>query len=164
MSGIRFLFISKDNKVFRTSQPKNLVYKPILELAEQEVFEVILYYETKERKPNKLLTVWFNRLKLDSAGGHVVSDDTRKRAFFNYSVYGGFVTAEELANSDQPLAIPVAPVIPTVKEKEALYAYLKDKSPPLFKDAPFIVEKRITALKVTHQNNIDLMKRASKLK
>lgn len=163
MSGSRFLFVSKDNKVLRTSQPKNQVYKPILELAGQEVLEVILYYETRDRKPNKLLTVWFDRLNLDSSGKYVVTDDARKRAFFNYLVYG-FVTAEELAKSDRPLAIPMAPIIPSVKEKEALYAYLKDKSPPLFKDAPFVVEKCIQALKDDHQSNIDLIRRASKLK
>ncbi|MCO7125307.1 hypothetical protein NIE88_05950 [Sporolactobacillus shoreicorticis] len=35
----------------------------------------------------------------------------------------GFATPEALANSGQPLTLPVAPIIPSFEEKKALYAY-----------------------------------------
>jgi hypothetical protein len=164
MSGIRWLFISEDCKVFRTYEPKNNEYKPIKELASQEVLEVILFYETKERKPYKLLQVWFQRLGLDSAGGYVITDETRDRDLYNYIKYGFVTTSEELANRKEPLAIPIAPTTPTSSEKEALYKYIKEKLPALAKDAPFVVERCIKSIKQNHQNNIDLIRRAKKLK
>jgi hypothetical protein len=149
--------------VFRISQPKNQVYKPIQELAGQEVLEVILYYDTIDRKPYKLLTVEFDRLRLDSEGRHVVSEEARRRGLYNFLEFG-LVTPEELANRDRPLSIPVAPIIPTVREKEALYNYLRDKLPVLAKDAPLVVEIRLKSRDRIHQRNIDLVRQAKKLK
>jgi hypothetical protein len=163
VSGIRWLFISEDCKVFRTYEPKNHVYKPIKELANQEVLEVILIYETKERKPYKLLQVWFDRLGLDSVGGYVVTDEARDRGLYNFIKYG-FVTPEELAIREEPLTIPIAPITPSGNEKEALYKYLKEKIPALAKDAPLVVERCIKSLKQNHQNYVDLIKQAKKLK
>jgi hypothetical protein len=163
MSGIRWLFISEDYKVFRTYEPKNHTYKPIKELANQEVLEVILFYETKDRKPYKLLQVWFERLGLDSTGGYVINKEAKDRGLYNFIEYG-FATPEDLANRDEPLSIPVAPITPTGSEKEALYKYLKDKLPALAEDAPFVVERCITSLKQNHQNYIDLIRQAKKLK
>jgi hypothetical protein len=163
VSGVRWLFISKDCRVFRISQPKNQEYKPIQELAGQEVLEVILYYETKNRKPFKLLTVEFDRLSLDSEGGYVVTDEARRRGIYNFLEFG-LVTPEELAKRDRPTAIPVKPVTPLAREKEALYTYLRDKLPMLSQDAPFVVEMRIKSSKQIHQSNIDLIRQAKKLK
>jgi hypothetical protein len=163
MSGIRWLFISEDCKVYRTYEPKNHVYKPIKELANQEVLEVILFYETKERKPYKLLQVWFDRLGLNSDGGYVVTDEARDRGLYNFIEYG-FATPEDLANREKPLTIPIAPITPTDSEKEALYNYLQEKIPTLAKDAPYVVERCIKSLKQNQLNYIDLIKQAKKLK
>jgi hypothetical protein len=163
MSGIRWLFISEDFKVYRTYEPKNHVYKPIKELASQEVLEVILFYETNERKPYKLLQVSFERLGLDSTGGYVITDDARDRGFYNLTNYA-FATPEDLASSEEPLAIPIAPITPSSSEKKALYKYLKEKLPSLAKDAPLVVERCVNSLKQNHQNNIDLIRQAKRLK
>jgi hypothetical protein len=163
MSGIRWLFISEDCKVYRTYEPKNHIFKPIKELANQEVLEVILFYETNKRKPYKLLQVWFDRLGLDFDGGYVITDEARDRGFYNFIEYG-FETPEELAIREKPLTIPIAPIIPTNSEKEALYKYLKEKIPALAKDAPLVVERCIKSLKQNQQNYIDLIKQAKKMK
>lgn len=163
MSGIRWLFISEECKVFRTYEPKNYTYKPIKELASQEVLQVILFYETKERKPYKLLQVWFERLELDSTGGYVITDEARDRGLYNAIKYG-FTSPEELANREEPLSIPIAPITPSSSEKEALYKYLKEKIPALSKNAPFVVEGCLKSLKQNHQDNINLIRQAKKLK
>lgn len=59
MSGTRWLYISNDLKVHKVPNPKNSKFKPIKELAGQEVLKVLLYYETFEKKPSKLLLLEF---------------------------------------------------------------------------------------------------------
>lgn len=163
MSGIRWLFISKDYKVYRIPKPKKHVYKPIKDLSGQEVLEVILYYETRDRKPFKLLTVHFDRLSLNAEGRYMMSDEDRDRSFYNVFEFG-IGTPEELAKRDKPLAIPIAPVTPSSAEKEALYTYLGEELPELAKDAPIIVEKLIGYSKESHQKNINLIKQSKRLK
>ncbi|MCY7751759.1 hypothetical protein MOB25_00180 [Bacillus haynesii] len=163
MTGTRWIFISEDCKVFRVPQPKNLVYKPISELSDQEVLEVILFYETKDRKPSKLLTVQFNRLRLNSSGKYEMNDEDTRRSMHNFFEFG-MATPEDIAKRDRPLALPIAPVVPLASEKEALYLYLKEKLPSLAEDAPIVVEKVIQFLKQTHQKHIKLIKQAKKLK
>lgn len=62
MSGAKPLFISKDGKVHRIPWPKNNIYKRIEALSNQEVLEIILYYKTKDKRPNKLVHVDFDHL------------------------------------------------------------------------------------------------------
>jgi hypothetical protein len=163
VSGIRWLFISNDCRVFRIPKPKNWVYKPVKELSGQEVLEVILYYETRDRKPFKLLRIEFDRIRLDPKGKYVFNDEDRERGMYNFLEFE-LTTPEKLANSDRPLAIPIAPVTPLPKEKAVLYAYLKGKLPILAKEAPLVLENAIQFAEQTHQKFIKLIKQAKKLK
>ncbi|WP_374019097.1 hypothetical protein ABU162_04990 [Paenibacillus thiaminolyticus] len=163
MNGTRWLYISNDFKVYRVPKPKNHVYKSIRELAGQEVLRIILYFEIKERNPFKLLLIEFERITLDLNGGYQLLQAEMSKALYNFFEFG-LTTPEELAEKDTPLAIPMAPVIPTNREKEALYNYLKEKFKPLYVDAPYIMEMRINSLKKIHKEYIDLVKQAMKLK
>lgn len=62
MGGIKWLYISKENKIYKVPNPKNGRFKEIKELSEQDVLKVMLYYRTKNRKPDKL--VWLNLIEL----------------------------------------------------------------------------------------------------
>jgi hypothetical protein len=163
LGGTKWLFISKELKVMKISQPNNQVYKPVPSLAGQVVLEVILYYETMSRKPSKLVLVEFDRIQLDENGGYAVNDDERRRALHNFFEFG-MTTPEEKAEGDQPLALPIPPVIPAIKEKEALYSYLKLKYPVLAFSAPIIVENKINFSKETHRTHIEFVKKVMKLR
>ncbi|MCD9023455.1 hypothetical protein [Cohnella silvisoli] len=163
MGGTMWLFISKDLKVTKIPKPINQVYKPIPSLARQEVLEVIMYYETKSRKPSELMIVNFNRFRLDENGGYVITDFERRRAFHNFFEFG-MTTPEEKAEEDQPLALPIPPVIPTIKEKETLYSYLKQKYSVLANQTPMVVENMINFSKETHRKHIELVKKAMKIR
>ncbi|WP_458125859.1 hypothetical protein [Paenibacillus sp. Z3-2] len=146
MSGSRWLYLSNDLKVHRVPKPKNSKFKPIKELAGQEVLKVHLYYETFEKKPSKLLLLQFDRVTLDSEGSYELTQEEMDKALYNFNEFG-FVTPEELAQRDGPLSLPIAPVLPTIQEKNTLYNYLKENLNPLSHNAPYIMEERISALK-----------------
>ncbi|QHW33223.1 hypothetical protein GZH47_22165 [Paenibacillus rhizovicinus] len=76
----------------------------------------------------------------------------------------GMTTPEEIAKEDRPLAVPVAPIIPTVKEKDVLYSFLYVKYPEIAKQAPRIVESRIFFSKETYQKHLDFVKLAIKIR
>ena len=162
MSGTRWVLISKDNKVYKISQPRNWIFKPMRELAGEEVLEVILYYDIKNRKPNKLLMVDFDRINLSEEGSRIQSDEDDRKVLHNFFEFG-LTTIEELAKKEV-LAIPVAPIIPSTLEKEALYTYLREKLEVLADEAPIIVENRIKYLKQKHMECVSMVREASKLR
>ncbi len=162
MSGVRWLYIF-DMDVYKVPNPKNWRFKAIKELAGQEVLKVMLHYETKNRKPYNLMLTQFNRIVLDSEGVYELNDDDEDKAMYNFINFA-FTSPGELAESEAPLTIPMAPVIPLQKEKEALYGYLTEKIPSLAKDAPFIVEKTIKSLKESHEERVNLIRDAKKLR
>lgn len=87
MTGCRFLFISSNgDKIIKISQPKNHKYKSVPQLANQNVLEVILFYKNKDRKPHQLLTIEFDRFRLDSNGNYEETEVDRKRALFIISL------------------------------------------------------------------------------
>ncbi|QWU15324.1 hypothetical protein SAMN04487895_10812 [Paenibacillus sophorae] len=163
MNGVRRLYITKSNKVFKIPQSNKVSKRFIEDLARQEVLEVLLYYEIKERKPSKLLMVEFDRITLDTNGEYQITEEEKSRGLHNF-LHFGLVTPEELANREGPPILPLAPVLPLRNEKEALYKYLKEKINVLFKDTPFIVEMRIESLEQKHREYIDLVKKSTKLK
>ncbi|TVX94122.1 hypothetical protein [Paenibacillus agilis] len=75
MSGTKWLYINNKFKVYKVPNPINHKYKPIKELAEQEVLQLLLYYETYERKPSKLILMEFDRITLDSEGGYQLTEE-----------------------------------------------------------------------------------------
>ncbi|WP_379320269.1 hypothetical protein [Paenibacillus puldeungensis] len=69
------------DKIIKIPQPKNHKYKSVPELTNQNVPEAILYYKNKDRKPYQLLTVGFDRFRLDSNGNYEETEVERKMAF-----------------------------------------------------------------------------------
>ncbi|MCM3711483.1 hypothetical protein [Sporosarcina luteola] len=163
MSGLRFLYISQEGKVFRVPQPKNNKFKAIRDLSGQVVLKVMLYYETEDRIPSKLLFLEFDRIQLDSEGGYELIETEINKVIGNAMEYI-FVTPEEMAKRHRPFVIPLAPSLPDEIEKKALYGYLELKLPLLSKDAPFITEKTINKLKQIHDKKLTLVKEANRLR
>jgi len=163
MGGIKWLYISEENKIYKVPNPKNGKFKEINELSEQDVLKVMLYYRTKNRKPDKLVMVEFDRITLDSQGGYEVTDG-RKRRMLQNAFQFIYNTPQQLADSISPFELPLAPSVPSNIEKKALYEFLNQNFPNLGNDAPAIVENAISSLKKIHQKKIDLIKEANKLR
>ena len=161
--GIRWLYISKIGQVFKIPNPKNLVFKPVPELAGESVLEVSFCYEIKNRKPWMLTKLFFDRITLNSDGQFVMNDQDRQRAFRNFSIFG-FATAEDISKRKGPLPIPNAPIIPNQLEKQALINYLKSVYPILWENSPNILEQEIQQRLKMHQDQIDTIKIASLLR
>lgn len=163
MSGTRFVFISKGNQVFRIPEPKGSIYKAIPQLANEEVLEVILHYETRDRKPHKLLFVSFNRLCLDINGQNVLTEEEfngRSRNFILFALQ----TPETLSKAEEPLPIPTALPIPTQAEKECLKNYLKEFMPQLYPKGLQEIEREIQSRIQINLNNKKFVKDAEKLR
>lgn len=105
----------------------------------------------------KLLFVEFDRIKLDSEGAYEFNDKDTSRAMYNFNNFA-YHSPEDLAKSGEPLKIPLAPILPLERKKEALYNYIIEKIPALAADAPIIVENKIVSLKNNHEENINLFK------
>ncbi|MFJ8102716.1 hypothetical protein [Lysinibacillus sp. NPDC096212] len=163
MGGIKWLYISEENKIYKVPNPKNGRFKEIKELSEQDVLKVMLYYRTKNRKPDKLVMVEFDRITLDSQGGYEVTDERNRRMLQNAFQFI-YNTPQQLADSKSPFELPLAPSVPSNIEKKALYEFLNQNFPNLGNDAPAIVENAISSLKKIHQKKIDLIKEANKLR
>lgn len=163
MSGIRYLLITRDNKVYKIAIPKRNAYRAIPELHDQLVLEVILYYETKNRKPYEMLNVSFDRLHLNSDGRFVLTDDEGKERFRNFDLFA-FQTPQSLAEKEGPLPLPSAIVLPTDQEKEALKKYIKNELPKLYETGVYEIENAIRHSTEVHDKFIDLVKQAAKIK
>lgn len=163
MGGIKWLYISKENKIYKIPNPKDGRFKEIKELSEQDVLKVMLYYRTKNRKPDKLVMVEFDRITLDSQGVYEVTDERKKRMLPNAFQFI-YNTPQQLTDNKSPFEIPLAPSVPSNIEKKALYEYLNQHFPNLGKDAPTIVENAISSLKKIHQKKVDFIKEANKLR
>ncbi|MGE7986088.1 hypothetical protein [Lysinibacillus fusiformis] len=163
MGGIKWLFISKEHKVFKVPNPKNGRFKEIKELSEQDVLKVMLYYRTKNRKPDKLVMVEFNRITLDSQGVYEVTDESKKRKLQNAFQFI-YNTPQQLSDNRSPFELPLAPIVPSDMEKQVLYDYLNRNFQNLGKDAPAIVENAISSLKKIHEKKINFIQEANKLR
>lgn len=160
MSGVKWLYISKQNKVYKVPNPKGWKFKEIKEISGQDVLQVILYYKTENRKPKKLEIVEFDRITLDTEGGYELTDAKTNRVLNNVFQFI-YNTPQELAKRNVPFELPIAPSVPSTKEKLALYEYLNEKFPDLGKDAPLIVERTINSQKKLHQQKINMIKEAN---
>ncbi|WP_042161976.1 hypothetical protein [Paenibacillus gorillae] len=161
MTGVRHLYIAKENKVFRIPQSRKTPKKYSEELALQEVLEVLMYYEIKARKPSKLLMIEFDRFTLDSTGQYQ-STEKKSREMYNF-LHFGCLTPEKIAQKEGLTIFPIPPNLPTKDEKEALYKYLEENSAVLFRDAPIVMESRIRALKEKHREYVDLIKKSKSI-
>ncbi|MBK3495041.1 hypothetical protein JFL43_09245 [Viridibacillus sp. YIM B01967] len=146
MSGVKWLYISTENKIYKVPNPKNGKFKEIKELSEQDVLKVMLYYKIKNRRPDKLVMLEFDRITLDSEGVYELTDKRQSKVLQNAFQFI-YNRSQELANNKSPFELPLAPKVPSNNEKIALYEYLNKKFPNLGKDAPAIVENEIGSLK-----------------
>jgi hypothetical protein len=162
MSGIRYLFISNNN-VFKIPTPKDRIYKPIPQLANQDVLEIILYYETINRKPNKLLFISFDRMQLDNHGQYILTQEEINKGSRNFLLFA-FQTPEILSKSDKPLPIPSTITIPTKSEKVCLKQYLKEYMPHIYTIGLHIIEKEIQTRNENNIKNIQFVKDAAKIR
>jgi len=163
MPGTRFLFITKDLQIFKVPVTRNLNYKAIPSLHNQNVLEVILHYETEHRKPSKLVLVSFQRLTLDSNGQYELSNDEiceNSRNFIEFA----FQTPESLIKTNQPLPIPTQVTLPTQLEKDCLKEYIKKHMPQLVRTGFYIIEREIESRKKINLEHKILVLNAAKLK
>lgn len=163
MSGIRYLFISSDNQIYKITVPKGNEYKPMPQLADQDVLEVILYYETVSRKPSKLLFVSFDRLHLDNKGRYILTRGEIDNGIRNYILFA-FQTPETISKGDNPLPIPTAVCIPTKSEKECIKNYLKELMPQLHFSGLQMIEREIKSRIDINEKNKKLVLDAAKIR
>lgn len=163
LSGTRFLFISNDLDVYKIPIPKASIYKAVPQLANQSVLEVILYYETNERKPINLVDVWYNRLQLDSNGQYELTQKEIAYMSRNFILFS-LQTPETLSKQEKPLPIPSALVMPTLSEKEALIKYIKKSMPKLYPQGAYVIERAIQSRTEINKKNTNLVKQAARLK
>lgn len=127
---------------------------PRRELASQTVIMMEMTYETKNRRPFTIIRIVFERVTFDKHGiydARAVSDSEEfavKRAY----------TLSQLDEITDPLPIPIAPVILTEIEINAIKAYLNRKYPALLKNAPSAIEEWIAVSKEKHVAEIKQMK------
>ncbi|OOM70755.1 hypothetical protein CLPUN_51690 [Clostridium puniceum] len=162
MTGIKCLYITKDNHVYKIPVPNDNFYKPISHLSNQEVLFTLLYYETINRTPAKLIYANFDRIQLNDDGGYELTIDEIKKRYYNFDHYG-FISAELLSQKEF-IPIPQATTIPTASEKEALYCYIKNKLPILWCDFSKTLENYIDSCIHNDLELKQLVKKASMLR
>jgi len=163
LSGVKFLYVSREGKVYSVPIPKHFVYKAIPELANQSVLEVNLMYETRNRKPWRLFHIGFDRILLDENGQYTLTDEEVNNGLYNFLNFG-YTTAEELSKREEPLTIPKAIVVPDTKEKEVLIKYIKQKYPVLWENSPGVLEMSIKSRITGHSELVKMIKEASVLR
>lgn len=86
MSGSKYLFITKDEKIIKLTSTNNcLVFQGKEEMGGQECLMVTLHYETVNRKPGLLLQVSFERAKFDENASYDYFQQTEEKAFRHMS-------------------------------------------------------------------------------
>lgn len=127
---------------------------PKKELAGKTVIMMEMTYETKDRRPFKIIRITFERASFDNKGIYDIHKDAPSQAFAVKLKY----MFSKLYKKNEPLPIPIAPVIPTKQEVEILKAYLNKKYPALLQNSPNVIEKWITIAKEQHKKEIKMMK------
>jgi hypothetical protein len=161
MTGIMCLYITNNSNVYKIPVP-NKVYKPVPALANKEVLFTLLFYETQNNKPSKLITANFDRFQLDDSGSYELTIDEIKKRYYNFDNYG-FFDAESLSEKDC-IQIPQATTLPTDIEKNVLYNYIKEKYPLLWNNFAEILELHIQNCIYKDLELRKLVKKASSLR
>lgn len=162
MSGIIHLYVY-DNKVFKIPSPKDRTHKAILELANKDVLYTYLVYTTKNRKPDTLTDVFFDKISLDNEGQYRLTKKEIDRKSFNF-IHFGFQTIKSLSESEELWIIPQAPVIPNSQEISIILKYLFGNYPSLATNALWVIDSYIADVTQHHKKTIDMIKKAKKLK
>lgn len=163
MGGIRYLFISRADKVHKIRIPVNNQYPAVKELQDELVLEVILNYETQNRKPYRLVNVTFDRLQLNEEGRYIYTEEEQKERFYNFKLFA-FNTPESLSEREGPIYLPRAIAIPTEREKETLIKYIEKEMPLMYQSGLQAIDDAIYKNQEIYDNLIYLVKEAAKLK
>ncbi len=163
MSGLKFLVISREGKVYPVPIPKGPTYNAVPELANQQALVVDLFYETQNRKPWKIINVGYDRIELDEHGQQTAEDQDLHRKLYNFNNFG-ISTVEQLSKRRGPIPIPEAPVIPTKVEKDALRCFIQKNYPVLWENSPNSIEYSINSRLDNHAKLINMVKEASSLR
>ncbi|WP_373844437.1 hypothetical protein [Clostridium sp.] len=140
MTSYMILHITDDYKVYKISKRIYEMNKSILKLANQNLLQVMLIYDTYNRKPHKLIKVEFNRITLNS-DSFIVHDENLFE-FENNTVDYMFSDANKLSLLDK-IPLPRAPVIPSQYEKNSLYKFINEKYPIFYIPCTYLTEKYI---------------------
>lgn len=148
--------ISNNNEIYKVPKSYYDESKTIIQLANTTILEIVLFYEVLNRKPQELINIEFNRCKINSMTNIVDRNDSSAiKNFINYSL----CTADELSLR-QEIPIPRAHTVPTEKEKQVLYDFLKNKYPVLWNNCPYITESHIKKLNEILAEYKELVKQA----
>lgn len=152
--GIKYLCVF-DGKVYEIP-----VYKikdgkfPKKELAGQTVIMMEMIYETKNRRPYKIVRIAFDRVSFDENGIYDVRKDAASEVIGVKLEY----MYSKLHKKTEPLPIPIAPVIPTDEEVKIIKQHLQKKYPILYKNSSNAIEEWIREAEEQHKKEIHMMK------
>lgn len=160
MPGIRNLYIVNDS-VIKVPQPKGSTFKAIPSLKNRSVLWVEIIYETKNRVPDSIWRIIFNRIDLDDNGQYELTFDELTKKMRNITLFS-FQTPETLGEGNEPLPIPSSIAIPTKTERKALIRYIIDRMPTLKKEAAFSVQAAVVHAEAIHNEYRNLIIKAAK--
>lgn len=114
-----------------------------------------IVYETKNRRPYKIVRTNFDRINFNENGIYSFSEQILSENFrikFNYAIggYDGLST----------LPVPIAPELPNKNELALLKSYINEKYPILLENDPFVLESTMKKLTTQHMNDIQRMKKS----
>ncbi len=162
MSGIAFFYITQENQVLKVRQPNEDGFKPISNLANEEVIIVEIVYSTNNRKPVDTLFANFKRVTLDEKGVYKISEIDLINVANDLNIFSS--NALDIAEAEGPLEIPQARFIPTNEQKNAFIQFIKDNYPALYQSVAFRIQEYCDL--VSHRNDKKRMiiKEAAKLR
>lgn len=163
MSGVKWLYISEDTKVYALPNPKQDDFKPVPELANKNVLMISIGYETLNKKPYKFTSIQFDRVSLDCAGKFILTDEIIHAKMRNFLEFGS-ETPKSLSERETPLSIPDAPILPSEKELVTLKEYLKNNYSALFANSYNIIANEIKRKNEIHQKYLMILKEAAKIR
>ncbi|MEH7237900.1 hypothetical protein [Bacillus sp. JJ1562] len=146
----KYICVLKEN-VFEI--PKNKIEDrkiTIEELAGQDVIRLEICYEIKNKKPNSILRVLFERFTFDGNGVcnfRITREEIKRNYDYIFSV-------------ESPLPLPKSPVLPNELETKAIKHYLNRKYPALLKNDPYAIEVAILNCKEKYKQNVNNFKKS----
>ncbi|MFL0198508.1 hypothetical protein ACJDU8_23550 [Clostridium sp. WILCCON 0269] len=154
MTSYMVLHITDNYKAYKISKRIYEMNKSTLKLANQNLLQVMLIYDTYNRKPSKLIKVEFDRITVDSNSFIIYSESSFE--FENNTVNYIFSDANELALLNK-LPLPRAPVIPNQHEKVSLYEFIDKKYPFFHNPCVYLTEQYINIKNNIYSKNKKLV-------
>lgn len=128
------------------------------ELADKTVIMMEIVYETKDRKPFKIMRINFSKAYFDDRGIHDIESVSNSKEIGIKLEY----IFSDFSEEPNPLPIPIAPELPTEKEVALIVSYLNRKYPYLLINSPTAIEQAVSESKENHKKEIRKMKLSHK--